>query len=190
MHTLLRERGQRIMARIRHRARIADGTEMLTAIWIAITLLVGLPVAGVVGLSVYESRTRVLSEQAQTRQLVTAVVVSDNALHQEMSDPRTVTVPARWFAGGIQHAGDVTAPRGVKAGDSVDIWVDPEGNHVGLPFRTPLDEAAAAALSTWLSVSAVTAIFLAGNWALVRRLRDARREGPVIANRRLSYGGV
>ncbi|WP_081288529.1 Rv1733c family protein [Mycobacterium asiaticum] len=188
MHTLRSERGQRIVARIRHHARIADGTEMLTAIWIAITLLVGLPLAGVVGLSVYESRTRVLGEQAQTRQLVTAVVVSGS--RQEMSDPRTVAVPARWFAGGIQHAGDVTAPRGVKAGDSVDIWADQDGNHVALPSRTPLDEAAAAALSTWLSVSAVAAIFLAGNWAVVQRLRDGRREGPVIANRRLSYGGV
>lgn len=190
MHTLRRERGQRIMARIRHRARIANGTEILTAIWIAITVLVGLPVAGVVGLSVYESRARVLGEQAQNRQLVTAVVVSDNALHEEMSDPRTVTVPARWYAGGIQHAGDVTAPRGVKAGDSVNIWVDQEGNHVGLPFRTPLDEAAAAALSTWLSVSAVAAIFLAGNWAVVRRLRDGGTGGAVGRNQRLSYGGV
>jgi hypothetical protein len=185
-----------LVARIRHRVGIASAAELLIALWIAITMLVGLPVAAVVGFEVYESRSHFYSQQAETRQMVTAVVTSDNAMHQELSDPRLVSVPAQWFAAGVQHAGEVTAPRGVKAGESVDIWVDRDGNHVGLPYRTVLDEAAAAALSTWLSVTIVAAIFLAGNWAVVQRFRDSRSEGAVLRtqgvmrNQESNYGGV
>ncbi|MCV7196767.1 Rv1733c family protein [Mycobacterium angelicum] len=158
----------------RRRLRTGDGFEVLIALWVAAVVLIGIPLAVTVGSGVHDSRSRFYSDQAQNRRAVTAVITSDKATHRELGDPQTVTVAARWVADGAEHKGMVAAPRGVKAGDSVDIWVDENGYHVGLPHRTALDEAVAAALSTWLSVGAVAAVLLACGWAASERPRDSR----------------
>lgn len=158
----------------RRRLRTGDGFEVLIALWVSVVVLIGIPLAVTVGSGVHDSRSRFYSDQAQNRHAVTAVITSDKATHRELGDPQTVDVAARWVADGAVHEGVVSATRGVKAGDSVDIWVDENGYHVGLPHRTALDEAVAAALSTWLSVGAVAAVLLAGAWAVVERLRDSR----------------
>src|SRR5436305_755542 len=95
-------------------------------IWAVLILLVGLPIAVAVGVEVHDSRSRFYTQQDQNSHMVTAVVTSDKAIHQELADPGTVSVPARWLAAGAERAGVVTAPRGVKAGDSVDVRVDAE----------------------------------------------------------------
>ncbi|KZS74427.1 hypothetical protein A4G26_23090 [Mycobacterium kansasii] len=161
----------------------ARGFQVLLAIWVAVVVLAGLPIAVAVGTKEHESRSRFYAEQAQTRQSVTAVVTGDKAAHQELADPQTVSVPARWVVGGVEHAGPVDAPRGVKAGDSVDIWVDENGYHVGLPPRTALDDAVAAGLSAWLMISAVTAVLLAGVWTVADRARAGRSRPSTISCR-------
>lgn len=150
------------------------GFQMLLAMWVAVVVLAGLPIAVALGTKEHESRSRFYAEQAQTRQSVTAVVTGDKAGHQELADPQTVSVPARWVVGGVEHAGPVDAPRGVKAGDSVDIWVDENGYHAGPPLRTALDDAVAAGLSAWLMISAVTAVLLAGVWTVADRASAGR----------------
>ncbi|ORB86724.1 hypothetical protein B1987_26455 [Mycobacterium kansasii] len=162
------------LASWRHRIPANDGFELLLAIWVAVVVLAGMPMAVAVGSSVHESQSRLYAQQAQNRQSVTAVVTGDKVAHQELADPQTVSVPARWVAAGVEHAGPVSAPRGVKAGDSVDIWVDESGYHIGLPDRTALDEAVAAGLSSWLGMAAVTAVLLAGAWAVTDRVRGRR----------------
>jgi len=167
----------------RRRLRTSDGFEVLIALWVAVVVLIGIPLAVTVGGGVHDSRSRLYSDQAQNRQAVTAVITDGKAAHRELGDPQTVNVAARWVADGAEHQGVVSAPRGVKAGDSVDIWVDENGYHVGVPHRTALDEAVAAALSTWLSVAAVAAVLLAGGWVVVDRLRDSRLMLPVTGYR-------
>lgn len=171
----------------RHRVRSTDGFHVLIALWVAVVVLVGVPLAVMVGSGVHESRSRFYTEQSQTRAPVTAVVTNHRATHRELADPQTVSVAARWVAAGAEHEGAVTAPRGVKAGDSVDIWVDENGYHVGLPHRTALDEAVAAALSAWLSVAAVAAVVLSGGWAVVHRFRDSRLALPVSGYRNFGH---
>ncbi|CAM3184398.1 hypothetical protein MYIN104542_21465 [Mycobacterium intermedium] len=157
------------------RVQSNDGFRVLLVLWATVVVLVGVPLAFAVGGGVHESRSRVYTEQEQNRQLVTAVVTSDKVQPQASSDPELVSVPARWFAGGTEHAGLISAPRGVKTGDSVDIWVDADGYHLGEPARTALDEAVAVGLSTWLSVAAVGAVLMAAGWAVVERIRETRR---------------
>lgn len=130
-------------------------------IWAVLTMLVGLPIAVATGIQVHDSRSRFYTEQAQASNSVTAVVTSEKAIHQELADPSTVSVPARWFASGAEHAGAITAPRGAKVGDSVEIRVDAEGYHIAPPARTVLDESVAAALSTWVGVGIVAALCVA-----------------------------
>lgn len=170
----------------RRRLRTSDGFDALIALWVAVVVLIGIPLAVVVGSGVHESRSRFYAEQAQTRTAVAAVVTNDKPITRELADPQTVSVTARWVAAGAEHEGAVSAPRGVKAGDSVDIWVDQNGYHVGLPLRTALDEAVAAGLSAWLSVAAVAAVLLSGAWAVVNRFRDSRLALPVTGYR--SFG--
>ena len=55
-----------------------------------------------------------------------------------------MTVRARWFAAGAEHTGAVKAQPGVKTGDSIDIWVDEDGSHVGPPVMSAYDEAVAS----------------------------------------------
>lgn len=141
-------------------ARIAGRGRTLFAIWVLVVGLVGVPIAIAVGNSVHESRSRYHAEQALARHEVTAVVTSGTVAHRELSNPQTVSVPARWVAGGVKHAGPVSAPSGVKTGDSIDIWVDEDGYHVGLPHKNALDEAVAAGLVAWVSVAVVAAVLV------------------------------
>ena len=100
-----------------------------------VVVLLAAPIAAAVGTAVYDSRSHLYAEQAQNRHLVTATVTDDKVIRRE-SLGQTVTVPARWFAAGTEHTGTVSAPPGVKTGDSIDVWVGEDGSHVGPPLRT------------------------------------------------------
>ncbi|OBJ52574.1 hypothetical protein [Mycobacterium sp. 1423905.2] len=147
--------------------RLRDRFQTLLAVWFALIVVVGVPIAVAVGADVHESRTLFYAEQDQNRQQVTAIVTGEKAVRHELANPKLKSVPARWFTAGTEHTGLVDAPRGAKPGDAVDIWVDQHGYHVGLPYTTALDEAVAAGLATWLTVAAVTAVLLAGGWAVL-----------------------
>lgn len=152
--------------------RPSDRIEALVLVVAVTVSLLTVPIAAAVGTAVHDSRSRLYAEQAQSRHTVTATVIGDS--HDESPQSTTVMVPARWFAAGAQHTGDVLATRPTRLGDEIEIWVDTEGSAVGRPSNTALDEAVSVGLAIWCAVSlSAAAVFVAARVALARG-RDAR----------------
>ena len=153
--------------------RTSDRIEALVVVLAVVMALVAVPIAAAVGTAVYDSRSRLYAEQAQTSHVVTATVTGHKVTHRESLGP-LVTVLARWFAAGTEHTGAVSTPPGVKTGDSIDIWVREDGSHVGPPPTTAYDEAVAFAAATWFSVAIAAGVLVAASRAALNRARHAR----------------
>jgi len=145
--------------------RISDRIEALALVLTVVVSLLAASIGAAVGTAVYDSRSRLYAEQAETRTLVTATVIDSPA----RSD--TITVRARWFAAGAEHTGAVKAQPTVKPGDTIDIWVDEDGSHVGPPVMSAADEAATAALVIWLGVTIAAVALFAGTRAVLNGAR-------------------
>jgi hypothetical protein len=154
----------------------ADRVEALVVVLALVMALVAVPIAAAVGTAVYDSRSRLYAEQAQNSHVVTAIVTDHKVTHRE-SLGRTVTVLARWLAAGTEHTGSVSAPPGVKTGNSIDIWVGEDGSHVGPPPKTAYDEAVAFASLTWLGAAIAAAALIGGTRAFLNRF--AARDGRI-----------
>ena len=157
--------------------RASDRVGALVVALAVVMALVAVPIAVAKGAAVYDSRSRLYAEQAQNSHVVTAIVTDHKVIHRESLGP-AVTVLARWFAAGTQHTGAVSAPPGVKTGNSIDIWVNEDGSHVGPPPKTAYDEAVAYASLTWLSAAIVAATLVVGTRAVLNRVRHAA--GPTL----------
>jgi hypothetical protein len=153
--------------------RISDLVEALVVVLAVLMVIIAVPIAAGVGTAVYDSRSRQYAEQAETSQVVTGTVTSHKVAYHESLGP-TITVLARWFAGGTEHTGAVSAPPGVNIGDSIDIWVDGDGSHVGPPPKTAHHEAVAAGSAVWFGVAIAAGILVAGARAALNRARHAR----------------
>ena len=85
----------------------------------------------------------------------------------------TTTVQARWTAAGAEHTGTVKAQSTIKAGDTIEIWVDNNGAQV--PAPTPTTRAAVdavtGALVIWISVAATAATLFTVTRAVCDRIR-------------------
>src|SRR6185437_1629213 len=147
--------------------RMSDRVDVLAVVLTVAVSLLSMPIAAAVGTAVYESRSSLYAEQAQTQTRVTATVIDSPA----RSD--TNTVRARWFAAGAEHTGAVKAQPTVKPGDSIDIWVDKDGSHVGPSVLSAVEEAVAVALAIWFSVAIAAVALFAGTRAVLNRVRHA-----------------
>ena len=109
------------------------------------------------GTAVHDSRRQAYAEQAHTRHIVTATVTDVPAT--QILRTGTITVAARWTAGGAEHTGAVKAQSTTKTGDTVEIWVDNNGAPAPAPTPTTraATEAATGALVIWISVAAIAA---------------------------------
>jgi hypothetical protein len=153
--------------------RAGDRVEALVVVFAVVVVLLAAPIAAAVGTAVYDSRSHLYAQQAQNSHVVTAVVTDHKVTHRKALG-QTVTVLARWFAAGSEHTGSVSAPPGVKTGDSIDIWVAEDGSHVGPPLRTALDAAVAAAEAIWFGAAIAAAALVAGTRTFLNRARHAR----------------
>lgn len=153
--------------------RTTDRVEALILVFAVAMSLIALPIGAAVGTAVHDSRSRLYAEQVQTRRPVTATVTGDSHPRRNLDSP-TVTVPARWFAGGTERTGDVSAPLTAKIGDDIEIWVDDQGLPVARPLNTARDDALAIAVATWWGVSLVAVALFARARVTLDRLRYDR----------------
>lgn len=155
--------------------RMSDRVEALVVVLAMAMALAAVPIAAAVGTSVYDSRSRLYAEQAQNSHVVSATITDHNVIHRESLGPN-VTVIGQWSAAGNEHAGPVSAPPGVKTGESIDIWVGEDGSHVGPPPRTAYDEAVAFAAVTFVGLALAAGALVVGTRAALNRARHARWE--------------
>lgn len=152
--------------------RVVDRVEALTTVVLFTVALSFLAVAGAIGTSQYDSRSRTYAAEAHTSHTVTATAVEDSAVIVEPNTVVTVTT-ARWDANGRNHVGEVRSPDRLKAGDHFTIWVDAAGNRiVGPPSPSrAANEATAIAVSAWVAVATAAATLA----YRVHRTLDRRR---------------
>lgn len=165
--------------------RGADRLEAVVVLMAVAVSLIALPFAAAVGTAVHDSRNRVYAQQAQSRHPVTATVTDVSVIGDEPDiaatadtpapPRRTITVPARWIVGGMEHRGVVSAAPTVLPGDRVGIWVDNDGHQVRepAPVSRAGTDAVLAALGIWLSVIAAAAVAAALTRAVLNQVRTA-----------------
>lgn len=144
---------------------------LLTLVLIAIPVAF-IAVAGAVGTSQYDARSRAYAEAARTSHPVTATAIEDSDVVVSPNSIVTV-VTARWNANGANHVGEFPYPERLTAGDEFTIWVDAQGRRIVRPPSAgrAVNEASGIAVGSWLAVAATSAAL---GYGLHRRL-DRRR---------------
>ncbi|WP_213572845.1 hypothetical protein [Rhodococcus sp. USK13] len=165
--------------------RPSDRFESLAALMTTLFVLLLVPCAAAFGTVSYTD----LSEQSRTdranRHVTTAVLVDDPKPRMDDGYTRSPLThdyaSARWLSSdGSSRTGNVEAPPRAMAGDTVEVWIDSNGDIVDAP-RTGTENAAlavSAAMSVW-AIGATTAILLLviTRWVGARnRMRQWDRE--------------
>ena len=152
--------------------RRSDRIELFVVTCAALLTVLAVPIAGAIGTSVHDGRTRLYAEEAQARHQVSATATQNGEVVPQLRSIANVA-EARWTDSGISHSGIVAWPDRAKLGDQQRIWVNSQGEYTGQPsspYRADL-EAVSAALVVWLGV----AEFSAGLVYLIRFRLDRWR---------------
>ena len=160
--------------------RTSDRVEAAVNALAVLLVLVATACVGVIGTMIRDTETQNYLEQARTRHVLVARAVDDST-PAGSADTTASTVHARWQVNGIDHADVIASQYAVKAGDSLRIWVDADGNLVDQP--TPIAradrDAWLAALVVWLIVAVASAHVAALVRDHVKRMRDAQWEREI-----------
>ncbi len=151
--------------------RTTDRIEALVFVLAVVVSLLAAPFTAAAGTAVYDSSRHIYAEQAHTRHTVTATVTDVPAT--QILRTGTITVSARWIAGGAEHTGAVETQSTTKTGDTSEIWVDGTGAQVPAPTPTTraAAEAAMGALVMWICVAAIAATLFTATRAVCDRIR-------------------
>jgi hypothetical protein len=152
--------------------RTTDRVEALVAVLAVVVSLFAAPIAAAVGTAAYDARRQAYAEQAEARHTVPATITEFHA-SQQILRTGTITVPARWTAGGAEHTGTIEAQSTAETGDTVEIWVDHKGGQAPapIPTTTAAVEAAMGAFVIWISVAGVAATLFTVTRTLCDRIR-------------------
>ena len=160
--------------------RTSDRVESAVVTLAVLLVVIATACAGVLGTIIHDNQTQKYLQEAQTRHAVTAMAVDDS---ETAASPETTafTVRARWRFNGFDHDDILGWNKDAKAGDSLPIWVDGQGQRVDRP--SPVERAAVDALSAavvgWLIVIAAAAQVVAVVRAHAVRMRDAQWERDI-----------
>jgi hypothetical protein len=139
--------------------RTSDRIEFLARILLVCTLAMTFPVALAVASVTHAQALAEATAQSLERQRVDAVLVEDPVVRSSPTDvPRATSAPATWRGpSGTEHTGLVVVPTGARAGATVPIWVDRDGNLTTRPLddEGAVAEAAGMAGGTYLLIAAL-----------------------------------
>ncbi len=119
--------------------RRSDVVEAWTALAVAVLLLVGAPLAGVVagGWAHAEAQATAVSQRAERHSVRAEVVGRDDpGSPPTMQGARqhTYFTTVRWTEpGGSERTATARVPGGTREGDVVEVWFDSRGRHVTPP---------------------------------------------------------
>lgn len=144
--------------------RRSDRVESRVLLCFVLLCVLSLPVVGAIGSSVYAQQRALALQRQAASTLVTAVVVEDLSSMSERGElDGSVDVLASWvMPDGSVHEGKVLLMQPVRAGSTVEIWVNAEGDRVSAPLTVSyaVVEGVVVAVGSWLVLVAVlTAIF-------------------------------
>ena len=152
--------------------RRSDRVEAILLLCALVAVLISASIAGAIGTGVYEGRSRMYAEQLRDRHLISATVVADGTTSVERV--RLVeTAPIRWSHNGVEHADTVEVDPDTVIDDSVEIWVDGNGDRVAAPRATWWAgvDAALVGGAAWLALTAAVGVI----WELLCAVMARRR---------------
>jgi hypothetical protein len=151
--------------------RGTDRLESVVVLFVVVLVLLLVPLAGAVGTATYD---RLDLESRAARHPVDAVLI-ESAGPSEEPTPGVTTqfrAPARWSVDGVEHTGDVDIPPGATAGQTVAVWIGPDGEQAPPPRSGAANvaEAVATALVVWVAGTAgCAAVFSVFGWLATKR---------------------
>ncbi|WP_027332375.1 Rv1733c family protein [Mycolicibacterium tusciae] len=154
--------------------RKTDRIEALVLVLAVVVSLLAAPITAAIGTAVYDGNRHTYAEQARTRHTVTATITDVPASHQILR-ASTTNVMARWTTDGTENTGTIEAQSTAEIDDTIEIWVDDNGEQVPAPAPTSraATEAALGALVIWMSVAAIAATLITVTRAVCDRIRFA-----------------
>jgi hypothetical protein len=155
--------------------RGSDRFEVLVRGLAVLLAVVSIPVAGAIGTSVHDARTRVYAEETLTRHEVVATAVADSVMVAQPRDALS-TARAKWSVSGREHTGVVAWSGRAQIGDQQAIWVNDTGANVGPPsgLGRADGDAIAIAILVWFGVANACAALVYGVTCWLNRWRLAQ----------------
>ncbi|MGE2719300.1 Rv1733c family protein [Mycolicibacterium celeriflavum] len=166
--------------------RMTDRVETLVIAMAVTASLIAIPVAGAMATAIHEERGRAYVAEAQHRQSADATVT---ATSPTLRGTDVSVVQANWQYAGVHRTERFRWESPVKVGQTIEISVYPDGRRA-----PPLDpwwragvDASIAAVSFWLAVTAVAAMFVGVARPCLRRMRYAAWDREIAS---LADGGT
>jgi hypothetical protein len=166
--------------------RTSDQLQFLARVLLVCSLVTAIPVALVVASVVHVQALTEATAQSLERHQVDAELVADPPILTSVGAdvPQTPRATAVWPGpSGREHTGLVAVPTGARAGSTVPIWIDRDGDLTTRPLDSggAVARAAGMAAGTYLLISALAVtVYLAFLAALDRsRLRRWAAEWAV-----------
>jgi len=156
--------------------RTSDRLECLSRILLAAVMLTAVPIALAVATGSYTQGRSEVTAQAAERQQVPAELLEDASAPADASGavPRDGRASAVWTGpSGAEHTDEVSTPLGARAGSTVSVWIDQNGDRTTRPLSTSavVGRAVGFALMIQLAISMGAYVAHRG----VRRLLDRGR---------------
>lgn len=153
--------------------RVSDRLEGLLTTAAVLTAVLFVPFAAAIGTVAHETLSHTYAQHARERQEVKAYVADMPEITLERTQ-LIVVAPLVWRVNGEEHRTFTEVKASLRAGDSLDIWIDREGNPTLAPppaWRAGA-EAIVLAAAAWFAAAGVIALIS----ALIRKILHRRRD--------------
>lgn len=140
--------------------RPCDRFESVLVLFVVVVVLLMVPFAAAYGTATFTRLDAQARADRAASQQIPAVLMEDSlpgaAAVANQSHHTIFHAQAQWSVQNMAHTGDVPAPTGARAGETVSVWIDENGELVSAPASST--EIAATAVSTAIVAWVVGAI--------------------------------
>jgi len=156
--------------------RLSDRLQFLARLLLLCSLVAALPMSVSVGTATLAQARAEAAAQAESRFEVSAQLLEDAPFRVDASDsaPPKLRARAMWVSpGGVEREGTVIVPVAARAGSTITIWVDWEGDRKPRPLTE--DDAVARAIGHAVLSYLGLALLATGAYLGFRTLLDRVR---------------
>jgi hypothetical protein len=153
--------------------RSSDRLEFVARVLLVCSLLTAVPISLAVGTAAHTHAAAQVTAQAADRHRVTATLMADVPATAYSSSDRAWGTAVWTDPAGIEHRVSVSVPAGAKAGVTVSVWIDRDGNRTTRPLSD--EDVTGQAVGQGALTFTLLSLIAAGAYRSVRRLLDRSR---------------
>jgi hypothetical protein len=132
--------------------RTSDRLGSVARALLAVSLFAAVPIALTAASATYTHVRAVATAQAGERHSVSVTLVEDVPAppDEAWSNPPNEEATAAWAdPAGVEHDMPVSVPAGTRAGSTVSVWIDRDGNRTPHPSRAEMSRPRPSAWASW-----------------------------------------